>query len=62
MFLGGIQLVGLEFQFFFEIDDFQARARTRRREGGEGGVHPVKSYQFFSEIDDFPGARVKISI
>jgi hypothetical protein len=56
--LGSGLLVGFGLQFFFEIDDFQARAGAApRRPGGGGGSHPAKSYQFFSEIEEFPGVR-----
>jgi hypothetical protein len=49
--LGGIQLAGLEFQFFFEIDDFQAReGAAPRRPGGEGGPIPRSPINFFLKL------------
>jgi hypothetical protein len=73
--LGGVLLVGFQFQFFFEIDDFQARAHPAATPQGGEGVHPAKFFNFFVKLTIFLAragtplppwararARVKMSI
>jgi hypothetical protein len=55
--LGSGLLVGFGLQFFFEIDDFQARAHPAQGAtqcpGGGGGSHPAKSFNFFLKLTIF---------
>jgi hypothetical protein len=54
MFLGSGLLVGFGLQFFFEIDDFQARAHPAQApQGGEGGPIPRSPINFFLKLRNF---------
>jgi hypothetical protein len=52
--LGSGFSVGFGLQFFFEIDDFQARAgAAARRPGGEGGPIPRSPINFYLKLRNF---------
>jgi hypothetical protein len=52
--LGSGFSVGFQFQFFFEIDDFQAReGAAPRRPGGGGGPIPRSPINFFLKLTIF---------
>jgi hypothetical protein len=70
--LGGVLLAGFGFQFFSEIDDFQARAHPAQGPQGGRGSHYAKVFNFFLKLTIFLArawggeggarARVKMSI